>query len=54
MKRLINSAMFHPLIALFMFRVADLMYNVDYSPSGALLVLAAKSVSRFLSVFNKG
>jgi hypothetical protein len=54
MKRLISHAMYHPLIALSMFYLTDLMYNVDYNVSGALLVLAAKSMSRVLSLFNKG
>ncbi|MFL9931087.1 hypothetical protein P0D88_17890 [Paraburkholderia sp. RL18-103-BIB-C] len=54
MKRLISHAMYHPLIALSMFYLTDLMYNVDYNVSGALLVLAAKSMSRILSLFNKG
>jgi len=54
MKRLISRAMYHPLIALSMFYFIDLMYNVDYSPTSALLVLAAKSMSRVVNVFNKG
>ncbi|CAB3647416.1 hypothetical protein LMG24238_00866 [Paraburkholderia sediminicola] len=54
MKRLINRAMYHPLVALSMFSLIDLMFNVDYSVSGALLVLAAKSMSRVVSLFNKG
>jgi len=54
MKRLITRAMHQPLIALCMFHVIDLMHNVDYSPSSALLVLAAKSMSRVMSLFNKG
>jgi hypothetical protein len=54
MKRLISRAMYHPLIALTLFYLIDLMHNVDYSPTGALLVLAAKSMSRVVSLFNKG
>ncbi|CAB3776577.1 hypothetical protein LMG28614_00242 [Paraburkholderia ultramafica] len=54
MKRLISRPMYHPLIALFMFYLTDPMYHVDCSVSGALLVLAAKSRSRGLSVFSKG
>jgi hypothetical protein len=54
MKRLISLAMYHPLIALSMFYLIDLMFNVDYSVSGALLALAAKSMSRVVSLFNKG
>jgi hypothetical protein len=54
MKRLISRAMYHPLIALSMFYFIDLMYNVDYSPTGALLVLAAKSMSRVVNVINRG
>jgi len=54
MKRLISRAMYHPLIALSMFYLTDLMHHVDYSPAGALLVLAAKSMSRIVSLFNKG
>ena len=54
MKRLISRAMYHPIIALSVFYLADVMHHVDYSVSGALLVLAAKTLSRVLSVFNKG
>ncbi|MFL9912817.1 hypothetical protein PQR75_44155 [Paraburkholderia fungorum] len=54
MKSLISRAMYHPLIALSMFYLTDLMHHADYSVSGALLVLAAKSMSRVVSLFNKG
>jgi hypothetical protein len=54
MKRLISRAMYHPLIALSMFYLTDLMHNVDYSPAGAVLVLAAKSMSHVVRLFNKG
>ncbi|CAB3806473.1 hypothetical protein LMG27177_06084 [Paraburkholderia fynbosensis] len=54
MKRLISLAMYHPFVALSVFYLTNLMCNVDYSLSGALLVLAAKSTSRLLSLFNKG
>jgi hypothetical protein len=54
MKSLISRAMYHPLIALSIFYLTDLMHHVDYSLSGALLVLAAKSMSRVVSLFNKG
>jgi hypothetical protein len=54
MKRQISRAMYHPLIALSMFYLIDLLHIVDYSPTGALLVLAAKSISRVVSLFNKG
>ncbi|WP_188130734.1 hypothetical protein [Paraburkholderia panacisoli] len=54
MKRLISHAMYHPHIALSMFYLTELMYNVDYNVSGALFALAAKSMSRVLSLFNKG
>jgi hypothetical protein len=53
MKQLINRAMYHPLIALSMFNLADLMCRGDYGLSGALLVLAAKSMSRLLRLVNK-
>lgn len=53
MKRLISRATRYPLIALSMFYLIDLLHNVDYSASGALLVLAAKSMSRVVSLFNK-
>jgi hypothetical protein len=53
MKRLITRAMRQPFVVLCLFQVMDLMHNVDYSPSGALLVLAAKSMSRVVSLFNK-
>jgi hypothetical protein len=54
MNRLISRAMYHPLIALSIFFLIDLLHNVDYSPTGALLVLAAKSMSRVVSLFDKG
>lgn len=54
MKRLFTRAMQQPLIVLCMFHVIDLMHNGDYSASGALVVLAAKSMSRVVSLFNKG
>lgn len=54
MKRLITYAMYHPLIALSMSYLTDVMHNVDYSLAGALLVLAAKSMSRVVRLFNKG
>jgi hypothetical protein len=54
MKRLISSAMYHPLIVLSLFYLIDLLHNVDYSPTGALLALAAKSMSRVVGLFNKG
>jgi hypothetical protein len=54
MKRLIHLAMYHPLIALSTLYLTNLMCNVDYSLSGALLVLVAKSTSRLLSLLNRG
>jgi hypothetical protein len=54
MKNLISRAMYHPLIALSMFYLTDLMHHVDYSLAGALFVLAAKSMSRVVNLFNKG
>jgi len=54
MKSLISRAMYHPLIAISMFHVIDVMHNVGYSLAGALLVLAARSMSRVVSRFNKG
>jgi hypothetical protein len=54
MKSLISRAMYHPIIALSVFYVADVMHHVDYSVAGALLVLATKMISRVLSLFNKG
>ena len=54
MKRLITRAMFHPLIALSMLHLLDLMYHVDYSPASAVLVIAAKSMSRVVRLLNKG
>ena len=54
MKRLISIAMYHPVIALSLFYLADLMHHADYSLGGALFVLAAKSASRLLSLFGKG
>jgi hypothetical protein len=52
MKSLISRAIYHPCIALSMFYLTDLMCNVDYSPSGALLALAAKTMSRLLRLLN--
>jgi hypothetical protein len=54
MKSLISRAMCHPLVALSMFFLTELLHNADYSPAGALLVLAAKSMSRVVRLFNKG
>lgn len=54
MKRLISNALYHPVIALSMLYLADLMHHVDYSLSGALLVLAARSTSRLMGLFTKG
>lgn len=54
MKYLISRAMYHPIIALSVFYLAEVMHHVDYSVFGALLVLAAKTTSRVLSTFNKG
>jgi hypothetical protein len=54
MKSLISRAMYHPLIALSLFYLIDLMHNVGYSVAGALLVLAARSLSRVMSLFSKG
>jgi hypothetical protein len=54
MKHLLSRAMYHPLIALSMFYLIDLLHNVDYSLAGALLVLAARSISRVVGLFNKG
>jgi hypothetical protein len=54
MKSLISRAMYHPLIALSMFYLIDLMHNVDYSLAGALLVLAARSISPIVRLINTG
>jgi hypothetical protein len=54
MKRLISRAMYHPIIALSVFYLAEVMHHVDYSVFGALLVLTAKATSRVLDAFNKG
>ncbi|NUY29433.1 hypothetical protein F0160_02730 [Paraburkholderia sp. JPY303] len=54
MKSLISRAIYHPFIALSVFYLVDVMHHVDYSVGGALLVLATKTVSRVLSLFNKG
>jgi hypothetical protein len=54
MKRLITLAMYHPVIALSTLYLTTLMCHVDYSVSGALFVLAAKSASRLLGLFQKG
>ncbi|MDR5755274.1 MULTISPECIES: hypothetical protein [unclassified Caballeronia] len=36
------------------FYLIDLLHNVDYSPTGALPVLAAKSTFRVVNLFDKG
>ena len=54
MKRLISRAIYHPIIALSVFYLADVMHRVDYNISGALLVLSAKTISRVFSMFKKG
>lgn len=54
MKRLINRAMYHPIIALSIFYLAEVMHHVDYSIAGALLVMTGRTVARVLSLFNKG
>jgi hypothetical protein len=54
MKSLICRAMYHPFIAQSSFFLTDLMCKVDYSLSGALLVLISKSMSRLLSLLSKG
>jgi hypothetical protein len=54
MKSLISRAIYHPLIALPMFYLTDLMCRVDCQPSGALLVLVAKTTSRFVRLLNRG
>ncbi len=53
MKCLISRVIHHPMVALSVFYVADVMHHVDYSVSGALLVLTAKTVSRIFSVLNR-
>ena len=54
MKRLISRAMYHPIIALSVFYLAEVMHHVDYSVFGALLLLSARTISRVLNAFNKG
>ena len=54
MKRLISRAMYHPIIAVSALYLADVMHHVDYSVAGAVLALAAKTISRVLSLCNKG
>jgi hypothetical protein len=54
MKSLISRAICHPFIALSMLYLTDLMCRVDCQPSGALLVLVAKTTSRFLRLLNRG
>jgi hypothetical protein len=50
MKSLISRVMYHPFIARSSFYLTDLMCNVDYSLSGALLLLVSESMSRLLSL----
>ncbi|WP_199272154.1 hypothetical protein [Paraburkholderia acidiphila] len=54
MKCLINRVMYHPMVALSVFYLADVMHHVDYSVFGALLLLCVRTVSRIFSGFNKG
>jgi len=42
--------MYHPFIALSTLYLIELMHNVDYSVAGALLVLAAKLMSRMVGL----
>lgn len=53
MKRLICLAIYHPVITLSIFHLAEVMHRVDYSVLAALLALAAKTISRICSVFDK-
>jgi hypothetical protein len=53
MKSLLSRVMYHPLVAVSALCLIELMHNVDYSVAGALLVLAAKSMSRVLSLFHR-
>ncbi|MEX3947858.1 hypothetical protein AB4Y40_08900 [Paraburkholderia sp. EG287B] len=53
MKRLISRAMYHPIIALSVFYLAEVMHHVDNSVFGALPVLAAKTTSRVLSAISR-
>jgi hypothetical protein len=48
MKDLMNDALCHPLVALPMFYLTDLMFAVDYSVASAALVLASTSLVRLL------
>jgi len=52
MEALISRAIYQPLVALPTFYLANLLYNVDYSVTAAVLVLAFGSTFRLLRVFN--
>lgn len=54
MKCLISRVMYHPMVALSVFYLADVMHHVDYSVFGAFLVLSVRTVSRIFSAFNRG
>lgn len=53
MKCLLSRAICHPIIALYVFYLAEIMHHVDYNVSGALLVVAARVLSRVVSAFNR-
>ncbi|KXU84702.1 hypothetical protein CR51_41970 [Caballeronia megalochromosomata] len=53
MKHLIIRAMCQPFVVVPAFYLVELMHKVDYSVAGALLVLAAKSMSRVVSQWSK-
>lgn len=53
MKRLIARAMCQPFVVVPSLYLVDLTHKVDYSVAGALLVLAAKSISRVVSQWSK-
>jgi len=50
MKRLITRAICHPLFVLSTLYLIELMHNVDYSVVSALLVVAARTMSRMVAL----
>jgi|GEM_PF-2870860 hypothetical protein len=54
MKRLTAQVMCHPLVAIAALFAADLLMRSDSGLSGAMYVVAAKSVSRLFNAMRRG
>ncbi|WP_321800978.1 hypothetical protein [Caballeronia sp. J97] len=53
MKRLTAQVICHPLVALAAFYATDLLTRSDAGLSGAMFVLAARSISKFVQALRK-